>query len=152
MSRKTLLEAVAGLMTVGALIAGVVLPSGARSHQSAPIPKLLKAPLAISSPLIDPNLHLTLAPAGTSPDVNAPQALRNASGAGLPGTPTGALMRYGLLTWGSRFHDRPVWLVSFQGICQFPQVPGVSDCTIRPYNTVIDARNGAFLFSYSDGT
>jgi len=71
---------------------------------------------------------------------------------GAPGTPTGVVAVYALLTWGENFQKRPVWELTYQGSCVLSHGPSSDDngCTLEDYNTFVDATTGGYIASIAE--
>ncbi len=161
--RKYTLAMLLAAVTVG-LVAVVYQGSRAADDPSRP-PRANSA--TVRTPYYNANLKLTLSPPQSgqeSPPIDADQASDIAWAEGVPGDATAETDTYGLLSWGDDFVDRPVWVVTYEGVCQYaaggarieqkgtPASPIETTCFVRPFNTVIDANTGDFLFSYTDGS
>jgi hypothetical protein len=97
-------------------------------------------------------MHLDPPPPG-NPPMSAQDALAKMwPTEGAPGTPTGVIAVYALLTWGQNFKQAPVWELTYQGSCVLSHGPSSdeSGCTLEDYNTFVDANTGSYIASVAE--
>jgi len=114
-----------------------------------------QSPATLVHGITDDNVGFVLDPvgAGYSPGVSAGKALDTAwKQEGAPGSPKSAHATLALLTWGDRFQQAPVWLITYEGgECQQQAGAPGSDapCVFQSFDTFIDATTGEYVASYT---